>query len=245
MLGVIITEFVETNYCIHVKLFFLVLGEFEKVIIEERIVNGKDALITNYPYQLSLLFNGLHYCGASLISKCAIVTAAHCIMQSNNSKYYSVRAGTAIVNSGGTVVGIRRIVSHPKFNPTTMDYDIAVAILSRCLSYGPTINKIKLAQANRDLPTGTHVNATGWGTTYPGNLVLPMHLKSVDLLIIAQAKCTKCYGRSVITSRMMCAGYLSGGKDTCQVNESNKVFTFCFLYRMFLDHCEILEGPIP
>ncbi|KAF2894276.1 hypothetical protein ILUMI_11900 [Ignelater luminosus] len=191
-------------------------GEFKKIMIEERIINGKDALITDYPYQLSLLFNGLHRCGAALISNSAIVTAAHCVMHSTNCKYYSVRAGTTTVNSGGTVVGIKRIVSHSKFDKASMDYDIAIAILSRCLSFGPTVRSIKLVGAKEDLPVGTHVNATGWGTTYPGNTVLSTHLKSVELLVIAQNVCKVCYGPDVITSRMMCAGYLSGGKDTCQ-----------------------------
>lgn len=43
-----------------------------------RIVGGQDANITDYPYQVSVLFNGLHGCGGSILNQKYILTAAHC-----------------------------------------------------------------------------------------------------------------------------------------------------------------------
>lgn len=39
-------------------------------------------------------------------------------------------------------------------------------------------------------------------------------LQQVDLPIVAQAACNAVYGR--ITVLMICAGYVQGGKDSCQ-----------------------------
>lgn len=45
---------------------------------EGRIVGGSDAIIDDFPYQVSLQYTGKHYCGGSILSKTIILTAAHC-----------------------------------------------------------------------------------------------------------------------------------------------------------------------
>lgn len=43
-----------------------------------RIVGGKDANITDYPYQVSVMFYDLPGCGGSIINQQFILTAASC-----------------------------------------------------------------------------------------------------------------------------------------------------------------------
>lgn len=81
-------------------------------LVEHRIIGGEEVTIQQYPYQLSLLLNGSHICGATLIGPRAVITGAHCIFRP--VKNYSVRAGSSVLNRGGIVKSVGRTVRHPK-----------------------------------------------------------------------------------------------------------------------------------
>lgn len=44
----------------------------------ERIVHGENADIHDFPYQASILHNGSHICGGSIIATNVILTSAYC-----------------------------------------------------------------------------------------------------------------------------------------------------------------------
>lgn len=45
----------------------------------------------------------------------------------------------------------------------------------------------------------------------------PRVLQDAQVPIIGRTKCDNLLGPGVITNNMICAGFLEGGKDTCQV----------------------------
>ncbi|XP_047000767.1 serine protease hepsin-like [Schistocerca americana] len=51
-----------------------------------RVIGGSDASISDYPYQASLLQDGSHFCGASIISGTWTLTAAHCVLRTSASR---------------------------------------------------------------------------------------------------------------------------------------------------------------
>ena len=60
--------------------------------------------------------------------------------------------------------------------------------------------------------------AAGWGHTYEG-LQGNKDLNKVILPIMSKAECdTSGFGKYGVTDNMFCAGYMEGGKDTCQVS---------------------------
>ena len=44
-----------------------------------RIINGQEASPGEFPHQVTLLRNGYHTCGGSVISNGWVLTAAHCV----------------------------------------------------------------------------------------------------------------------------------------------------------------------
>lgn len=54
------------------------LSDCGQVRSQGRIVGGTEAVIENWPWQVSLQQGGQHICGGSLVSPRWVVTAAHC-----------------------------------------------------------------------------------------------------------------------------------------------------------------------
>lgn len=59
----------------------------------ERVVNGNNADQHEWPWQISLRFNGRHICGGSLIKTNMVLTAAHCVTRNKNPNAYKVVVG--------------------------------------------------------------------------------------------------------------------------------------------------------
>lgn len=184
---------------------------------QERIIGGTVASIRDFPYQLSLHYRGFFLCGAVLITKSAALTGGHCVMQPLNM-YYSIRAGSELTNFGGISVNVARIIKHPKYNSENYDNDIAVLILNYPVNLYDQIILIKLPQPNENPRSGQTAVVSGWGSkNYSFGYYKSILLRKVNVMIIDQNVCKRNYSPNVVTDRMICAGNIQGGKDTCQV----------------------------
>ncbi|KAJ8976735.1 hypothetical protein NQ317_004286 [Molorchus minor] len=190
-------------------------------LLDGRIVGGEDADISDYSYQLSLLYLGSHICGAATISPTWALTAAHCLYSTSPS-VFSVRAGSSIRNSGGEVVSVAEIKHHPEYRKTTLDYDIATLRLSSAIDIA-TSQAIPLPSPALKPPAGLNSVITGWGATSQGGSSADV-LQVVEVPIINQTDCRNAYSTPPITDRMFCAGLLGvGGKDACQGDSGGPV----------------------
>lgn len=185
--------------------------------IDGRIVGGQPVDIEDYPYQISILLNGEHLCGGSIISKDFIVTAAHCNLDRQPSEL-QIRAGSSI-RSGGQVRDVAEIHQHPNYDPDTegADYDIAILTLVQSLQFGEKVKPVYLPDLDEIFPVGTKCTVTGWGSTEPARAD-PERLRGVVLPLISDEECQIAYKDTPITERMICAGYPEGMKDSCQGN---------------------------
>ncbi|XP_054650729.1 ST14 transmembrane serine protease matriptase a [Dunckerocampus dactyliophorus] len=188
-----------------------------------RIVGGQDAEPGEFPWQVSLHVKGYgHVCGASLISNRWLVTAAHCVQDDGKTRFSQPGTWEAYMglhhqrNVGSTVVkkNIKSIYPHPNYNDFTFDNDIALMELDSPLTYSDYIQPICLPAAQHDIPVGNTVSITGWGATREGGFAATV-LQKAQVRIINHTVCDGLMGGQ-LTSRMMCAGVLSGGVDACQ-----------------------------
>ncbi|KAK4878342.1 hypothetical protein RN001_010848 [Aquatica leii] len=175
--------------------------------LDGRIVGGEDANIEDYPYQLALLYKGLHICGASIISFKSALTAAHCTSRLT-AKSLSVRAGSNNAESGGEVVQVYEIRQHFSYDITTNDYDVSVLRLATSLTQGQIIN---IQPFEEEVPVDIVAVVTGWGATSEGGTG-PLQLQKVELNSISDSQCNMKYGDK-ITTRMFC--FASPNKDSC------------------------------
>ncbi|CAH1969972.1 unnamed protein product [Acanthoscelides obtectus] len=187
------------------------------------IVGGKPAQSGKYPFMAALGFNTDEkwLCGGTLISHRFILTAAHCT---------SSRSGSPVVVRLGALYLSQE-------TSTSEDYRVADIIVHPNYRYPEKYNDIALIRVERDIKftkyvrpaclyTKDHISqkaaiATGWGRIdYAGET--SDRLLEVNLNIYDNSLCQKAYRNNNglangITSTMICAGELKGGKDTCQV----------------------------
>ncbi|XP_055020619.1 transmembrane protease serine 9-like [Boleophthalmus pectinirostris] len=180
----------------------------------QRIVGGVTARRGEWPWIGSLQYQRLHRCGATLIHSKWLLTAAHCFKSDSNPNNWAVILGSVLRSGvGALVIPIQRVLIHPHFNNTNMNYDVALLELSMSAPMSYTIQSICLPSAVHRFMTKAECYITGWGSMREGGSLTNL-LQKATVNIIDQAECQLSYG-NVLSPNMMCAGYMEGGRDTC------------------------------
>jgi hypothetical protein len=187
--------------------------------VKPRIVGGEPAAPGAYPWTASLELKNqrsrnAHFCGGAFIASDWVLTAAHCVKPESASGV-EVLGGSNDLDRGGRTYPVDRIVVHERYDPVAQDYDVALVHLASRYD-GPTIKPITAAEADLAAP-GRTATVAGWGLTAEGGDVSQI-LRRVDVAIASPAACNAptAYGNSINNELMLCAGFVSGGKDACQ-----------------------------
>jgi secreted trypsin-like serine protease len=160
-------------------------------------------------------FAGL-FCGAAFISPDTLVTAGHCV-QDIPTQLLQVVAGSTDLLPGETErLDIRNLRVHPRNDPSTGLYDIAVVQLVHApRTFTPTPIDL-VAPGDADLwEPGDLARYTGWGADELGQPISA--LQEADDPIVADADCAARYTSAFFRGRtMVCAGELgpTGGTSS-------------------------------
>lgn len=81
-------------------------------------------------------------------------------------KYYRIHAGITRLTdtSAGVNVSLSAVINHPKFNETSMDFDMAIVRLVHNLPLDEyRMRAIRLPDDDFEMPYGQLAEVTGWG----------------------------------------------------------------------------------
>ncbi|CAH2097813.1 unnamed protein product [Euphydryas editha] len=183
-----------------------------------RIVGGVNASPGEFPMMAGLIYVDQRAirCGAVIIDKKYVLTAAHCV-NGRELNDLGVVVGEYDTSTGADspatqIFRVESYLIHPRYTPSNYDYDIAIVEIAGEMVYSDYVGPVCLPFkfANYDF-AGSRVTATGWGTEFPGGPTSDVLMK-VDLDVISQQACQTRVPS--LTSRQMCT--YTRGKDACQ-----------------------------
>ena len=153
----------------------------------KRIVNGEDAVLGQFPYQVlwAMESDGDFYvnCGGSIYNKSTIITAGHCCVHFDHyplSKTKIIAGQIKVSESYGQFIEIDSYLIHPDYDQENKDNnwnDVCLLTLKTDLEYNDNVKCIKLN--DRSLEPGTKCIVSGWGRLEVFRYILTLPLQKL------------------------------------------------------------------
>nr|XP_046158845.1 trypsin-like [Oncorhynchus gorbuscha] len=177
-----------------------------------KIIGGQECEPHSQPWMASLNY-GYHFCGAVLINEQWVLSVAHCWYNPYAMQIMLGEHNLRVFEGTEQLMKTQNIIWHPSYDYQTLDYDMMLIKLFHPVEITDYVKPIPL-------PTGCPYaglpcSVSGWGNIATGEEVnMPAHLQCLDVPILEDEKCEMAYP-GMLTRRMVCAGYMDGGRDAC------------------------------
>ena len=211
----------------------------------KRVVGGEDASEKEVPWQVELQKYGDFECGGAVVSRHAVVTAAHCLDKGVPVKVYSVVVGSLAIGRHKHIqepneqkLKVDKFVLHPDWDWDLVTYanDVALVFVStlRGLQWSSWVRPICLATPGSApapaTPSLLHNPEevgllSGFGNTEEDGEVASK-LQVAKVPVVSQAECVEAYkkkGKEIDYTTQFCAGSNLGGIDSCQGDSGGPV----------------------
>ncbi|CAB3382533.1 Hypothetical predicted protein [Cloeon dipterum] len=182
------------------------------IYLEKQIVGGSLASLGQFPWQALIYIDNTYLCGGSLILANWVLTAAHCA--GTNYKIYLGRISRVTLSPGTVLVLTSISYTHPLYNRTTLNNDIALINLGISVNFTTNISPVKLpslADANTTF-VGILATVSGFGKT-GDNETTSNDLKFTQMTVIPNENCSSRYVAGLVVDSTICT--VQANTSTC------------------------------
>ena len=180
------------------------------------VVGGKDTQ-REYPHMASVERDGGFICGGSLVAPGFVLTAAHCVADAPTAKY-RVGLGSVSLSAPTERLDVAAVTVHESYGkPQAASNDVALLRLAAPSKQTP-IELLPVTEMRRWAP-GRPVTVTGWGARVTFDLLgvsASDRLQAVTTTRRSDASCAASVGGDFDAQSELCAGEVTGFKDSCQ-----------------------------
>ncbi|XP_050309146.1 proclotting enzyme-like [Anthonomus grandis grandis] len=187
---------------------------------QSRVVGGNITKTHEFPWMAGLSHGGEYHCGAALITKKHVITAAHCV-NGFARKDLLVTLGDHDRKSSNRlshieVRGVRSVRKHEHFDVGSYNNDIAILEMDAPINFDDNVYPVCLPSYENNDFTGRLGVVAGWGKTTENGISSDI-LRKIAVPIWSSEDCHNSgYGEDKISGNMFCAGFLEGLVDSCQ-----------------------------
>lgn len=185
------------------------------------IVGGEEATAEQFPWQAQITIDGIgEWCGGTLIHPRIVLTAAHCVWDSQIGWFPAranmrVHMGRTRTNAGGSELEFSAMRKAPNYDEETGANDWAIILLTTATSR--PVAKIAGPDERGAWSAGKPAIVTGYGAQSEESESSSPTLRKLTVPILDDTTCAgpNSYGSAFIASSMLCAGFIEGGRDSC------------------------------
>ncbi|XP_007899169.1 coagulation factor VII isoform X2 [Callorhinchus milii] len=197
-----------------------------------RIVGGSAAFRGEFPWQALLTEEGKAICGAVLLNRQWVATAAHCLFKGHIRKPIERLQIIVGEHKQSEEEGseqrrnLSEAIDHENFNKKTIDHDIAVLKLESPIVFDDYAVPICLPEprfAVRELMQILYSTVTGWGRRSEAGLGSNI-LRKLQIPFVRKSLCSPTTNYN-ITDNMFCAGYKDAFLDSCSGDSGGPLAT--------------------